>query len=117
MAEPGLLEKLVTDLRARPITIRDDRGDTSGTMTQGSAVALAQAVLGIVRQHDEARGRKRDDDPKPWIADTEIAIISRTVTDLDVIDDGESAGQTHGAIWRVLSYLASRYGYVLATED
>lgn len=113
MAEVSLLEKLVTVLRSRHVAVGDDCGNTSGRMTQGSAVDLAQALLGTVRQHDEAPGRKRDDgETYP-----ELAAVAAICTALDAIDDGESAGQPRGPFWRVLTYIASRYGYVLATED
>lgn len=54
---------------------------------------------------------------KPWVADTEIAVIARTVADLDLISD-TVPGVTSGTVWRVLAYLAGRYGFTLVvTED
>lgn len=48
-------------------------------------------------------------------ADAELAVIAAALTGLDRF--GWEHGDTSAPAWRVLSYLAHRYGYVLATED
>ena len=57
MAE-STLAKLTAHLGAMMATVTDDTpfGRTSGQLTGQSAATIAQAALGIVRAHDEARG-------------------------------------------------------------
>lgn len=111
----SLQRKLAAHLSEMPVTI--DGLPRTVTMGPGVALDCAGQLLSIVREHDEARGRKRDDEPEPGPRDPEVGTIGAIVAALNELDDGESAGQPHGIYWRVLSYLASRYGYVLATED
>jgi len=53
--------------------------------------------------------------PTPVGADPELAAIARILAELDALD-GESGAGRQSAL-RALTYVASRYGYVLADED
>lgn len=106
-------EQLVDALAEFHLWITPDRTqDTKATGVFGTVQnpgAMADGLLLALK----ANAAHED---KPWIADTEIAVISRTVADLDLISDTVPS-VTSGSVWRVLHYLADRYGYVLATED
>jgi hypothetical protein len=51
----------------------------------------------------------------PAVTDPELGAIARILTELDALD-GESGAGRQSAL-RALTYVASRYGYVLADED
>jgi len=107
---------LASALAGRGVIVNDGHGgihsgEIADTLDFADEVMSAMAAL-----YDEARAEVDDDGRCEFNGDAELTAMAAMTAAMDSLPD-EGDTTTSGAPWRVLQYIAARYGFVLATED
>lgn len=113
-------EQLTDALREFRLTVRDEFGQaTHGVVMmpeQAASALLSQLSANAAHEDDEAR-ETTDGHRCCWhlSLNPEMRRMAEISASLEALDGAGNCGRA--SVRRVLSYLASRYGYVLDTED